>query len=78
MVKKLNDYLLTKKIKHKGIVQVRPFTTEKVSCMQNHVKPTIRDINPHQIILHVGTDHLKTERTARQIAKSIFAIYIPL
>ena len=29
MVKKLNGYLLTKKIKHKGIVKVRPFTTAK-------------------------------------------------
>ena len=71
MVKKLNGYLLTKKIKHKGIVKVRPFTTAKVSCMQDHVKPTIRDINPQQIILHVGTNDLKTERTASQIAKSI-------
>ena len=39
--------------------------------MQDHVKPTIRDINPQQIILHVGTNDLKTERTASQIAKSI-------
>ena len=46
MVKKLNCYLLAKKIKHKGIVKVRPFTTAKVSYMQDHVKPTIRDINP--------------------------------
>ena len=39
--------------------------------MQDHVKPTIRDINPLQIILHVGTNDLKTKRTASQIAKSI-------
>ena len=78
MVKKLNGYLLTKKIKHKGIVKVRPFTTAKVSCMQDHVKPTIRDINPQQIILHVGTNDLKTERTASQIAKSIIDLSISL
>ena len=36
MVKKLNGYLLTKKI-NKGIVKVRLFTTAKVSCMQDHV-----------------------------------------
>ena len=46
MVKKLNGYLYTKKVKHKGIVKVQPFTTAKVSYMQDHVKPTIRDINP--------------------------------
>ena len=71
MVKKLNGYLFTKKIKHKGIVKVRPLTTAKVSCMQDHVKRTIRDINPQQIILHVGTNNLKTERTVSQIAESI-------
>ena len=71
VVKKLNDYLLTKKAKHKGILKVRPFTSAKVSCMQDHVKSTVRDINPQQIILYVGTNDLKTERTASQIAESI-------
>ena len=45
MVKKLNGYHLMKKIKRRGIVKVRLFTTAKVSCKQDHVKPTIRDIN---------------------------------
>ena len=78
MVKKLNGYLLTKKVKHKGIVKVRPFTTAKVSCMQDHVKPTIRDINPPQTILHGGANDLKTEQTASQIAKSIIDLSISL
>ena len=78
MVKKLNGYLLAKKNKHKGIVKVRPFTTAKVSCMQDHVKPTIRDINPQQIILHVRTNDLKAERTASQIAESIIDLSISL
>ena len=60
-MKKLNGYLLTKKIKHKVVVKVRTFTVAKVSCMQDHVKPTICDINPKQIILHIGTNDLKTE-----------------
>ena len=60
MMRKLNGYLLTKKIKHKVVVKVRTFTTAKVSCMQDHVKPTIRDINPQQIILHLGANNLKT------------------
>ena len=71
VVKKLNDYLLTKKTKHKGILKVRPFTSARVSCMQDHVKSTVRDINPQQIILYVGTNDLKTELTASQIAESI-------
>ena len=78
MLKKLNGYLVMKKIKHKGIFKVRPFTTAKVSYMQDHVKPTIRDINSQQVILHVGTNDLKTERTAVQIAKSITDLCIYL
>ena len=77
-MKKLNGYLFTKKIKHKVAVKVRTFTTAKVSCMQDHVKPTIRDINPQQIILHVGTNDLKTERTASQIAESMIDLTISL
>ena len=39
--------------------------------MQDHVKLAIRDTYPQQIILHVGTNNLKAEQTASQIAKSI-------
>ena len=35
--------------------------------MTDHVKPTLRDINPDHI-LHAGTNDLRTENTASQIA----------
>ena len=38
--------------------------------MTEHVKPTLRDINPDHIILHAGTNDLRTENTASQIAKA--------
>ena len=41
MSKKLNRYLLTKKIRHKHLVKVRSFSGEKTSCMTDHVKPTL-------------------------------------
>ena len=50
MVKKLNGYLLTKKVRHKFLVKVRPFSGAKVSCMVDQVKPTYVMIN--QIILY--------------------------
>ena len=46
--------------------------------MQDHVRLTVRDINPQQIILHVGTKDLKTERTASQIAKSTIDLCVSL
>ena len=70
MVKKLNGYLLTRKIKHEHLVKVCSFSGAKISCMTDHVKPTLRDINPDHIILHAGTNDLRTENTASQIAKA--------
>ena len=46
--------------------------------MHDHVNPTIRDIDPQQIILHVGTNDLKTEGTASQIAKAAIYLFMPL
>ena len=70
MVKKMNGYLLARKIKHKHLVKVRSFSGAKVSCMTDHVKPTLRDINPYHIVLQAGTNDLRTENTASQIAKA--------
>ena len=71
MVKKVNGFYLTKDIKHKFLVKVRSFSSAKTRCMYDHVKPTIREINPEHIILHVGTSDLNSEKTASQISNSI-------
>ena len=68
---KLNGFLLTRKLKHKCLVKVRPFSSAKVRCMHDHVKPTVRDFNSDHIILHCGTNDLNSEQTATQIAGSI-------
>ena len=49
---------------------MRSFSGAKISFMTDHVKPTLRDINPDHIILHAGTNNLRTENTASQIAKT--------
>ena len=67
MIKKLNGCFLTRKVRHKYLIKVRSFSGAKVSCMVDHVKP---DDKP-DIILHVGTNDPRTEKTASQIAKSI-------
>ena len=46
------------------------FSGAKISFMTDHVEPTLRDINPDHIILHVDTNDLRTENTASQIAKA--------
>ena len=78
MVKKLNGFLLTRKLKHKCLAKVRPFNSAKVRCMHEQLKPTARDFNPDHIILHCGTNYLNSERTASQIARSIIELVLSL
>ena len=74
MVKKVNGFYLTKNIRHKYLVKVRPFNSAKTRCMYDHAKPTIREMNPEHIILHVGTNDLNSEKSASHIANSIIEL----
>ena len=71
MVKKVNGFYLTKDIKHKFLVKVRSFSSAKTGCMYDHAKPTIREVSPEHIILHVGTNDLNSEKTVSKISNSI-------
>ena len=46
--------------------------------MHDHVKPTVRDINPDHTIVHCGTNDLNFEQKASQIAKSIIELALSL
>ena len=45
----------------KLLVRVRPFSGAKVNCMINHLKPAMRDDKPDHVILHSGTNYLRSE-----------------
>ena len=62
MVKNVNGFLLTRNLNHKCLVKVRSFPGAKVRSLHDFVKPTIRDFNPNQIILYVGTNDLNSEK----------------
>ena len=64
IAKKLNCYLLTKKIRHKHLVKVCSFSRAKINCKTDHVKPTLREVNPDHIISNAGTNHLRNNKTA--------------
>ena len=40
------------------------FSGAKVRCFHDYAKPTMRDFNPSQTILHVGTNDLNSEKTS--------------
>ena len=46
--------------------------------MCDHVKPTIRAFNPNLITLNVGTNELKSNKTASQISRSDIDLALPL
>ena len=71
IIKNLNGYLLTKKLRKRELIKVRLFTGAKPSCKYDHVKPTIQEFNPNHIILHVGTNELKSFKRVSQISKSV-------
>ena len=78
IVKNVNGYLLTKKLRRKKLIKVRSFSGAKVICMYDHVKPTIREFNPNHIIFHVGTNELKSSMTASQISRPVIDLALSL
>ena len=78
MAKKLNGFLLPRKLNHKCLVKVRVFSLVKVRCMHNHVKPTVRDFNPDYFIWHCVNNDLSSERRAGQIGRSIIELALSL
>ena len=73
-----NGCFLTKKMRHKYLFKVRSFLGTKISSMVDHVKPTIREDTPDNIILHAGTNDLRSEKTSSQIAKAIIELAMSL
>ena len=78
IIKNLNGYLLTKKLRKRELIKVRLFTGAKPSCKYDNVKPTIQEFNPNHIILHVGTNELKSFKRVSQISKSVIDLALSL
>ena len=52
---------------------MKSFSGAKIRDMQDYVKPTLRE-NPDQIIVHVGTNDLASNKRPEQIAESIIGV----
>lgn len=69
IVKKLNGYLVTNKIKYKHLVKVPSFLGAKFNCMSDHVKSTLGGVHPDHTILHAGTNNLITKKWLLKMQK---------
>ena len=74
MVKHVEGWKLKQSLGANHNVYVRSFSGAKVKCMKDYVKPCIREHDPDYVILHVGTNELKSESTPERIAKSVVDI----
>ena len=67
MVKRIQGWKLGKEVGH--TVVVKSFSGTTTSEMKHYLKPTLEK-NPHQIILHVGTNYLR-DRDPCEVAENI-------
>ena len=76
MVKHLNGWEISKKIKNCK-VYVRSFPSEKVQCMDDYKKQSIRD-KPDHFTINVGTNDLNSEASPKSIVESIVDLAMSL
>ena len=77
MVKKVNGFLLTRKLNHKCLVKC-PFNSVKVRCMHDHAKPTVWSFNPDHNTLYCGTNDLNPNRLFSQVTREIIDLALAL
>ena len=71
MVKEVNGFELSKSIKHKFSVRVRFHPSAKTSCINDHIKPVMRNQEADHIILHTGANDVSSDKTPVQICNNI-------
>ena len=71
MIRHVNGWDLSKKLKPKCKVMVRSFPGATTHCMNDYVKSSIR-AQPDHFILHVGTNDLILDSTPTEVAREVF------
>ena len=70
MTKLLNGWDMAKKIQTNSKVFIKTCSGTTVSCMEDYMKPSLRN-PPDHFILHVGTNDLSSDKSTHKIAESI-------
>lgn len=72
MLKNMKGWILNKKL-NKDFIVVKSFPGATTECIEDYIKPTLRK-KPDRLILHVGTNNLKSSDTPSKISKSIISL----
>ena len=70
MTKLLNSWEMAKRKQSKCKIYVKTFSGATVSCMEDYMKPLLRN-PPHHFIIHDGTNDLSSEKSSMEITKLI-------
>lgn len=71
IIKELKGYELAKFIKHRKKVKIRSHPSGEISCLNDHIQPILRSNDAEHVVLHIGTNDLKYEKTPVQICHEI-------
>ena len=67
MVKNVNAFKLTAMVDHRCIVKKRDFSFAKISCMKDYIKPTLRELDPEHVILHLYSNNLNSPLPPKEL-----------
>lgn len=56
-------------------VVVKSFSGATTACMEQYIKPSLRQ-KPNELIIHTGTNDLSSNKTPSQISKSIIDLAV--
>ena len=73
MVKDIIGHKMSYDMKGRKKVYVKSFPGAKIECMEDYIKPSMKH-NPDIILLHVGTNDLRSIKSAEDIAKDIIKL----
>ena len=69
IIKHINGYEISGKLENCKVF-VRPCHGATIRCLEDHVKPVLRE-NPDEIIFHIGTNDLPSGKGNKDIAETI-------
>ena len=72
-IKNIESYKMRQGMTSDEKVYIKSFPGAKVECMTDYIKPTLK-FNPDAIILHIGTNDLRSEKSAEDIGNEILSL----
>ena len=70
IVKEMKPYKMRQRLENNEKIFIKTFAGATTSCMKDYVRPSLR-YNPDAILLHCGTNDLRSDKSACEIAGEI-------